>query len=283
MSVPNTVYHYCGAEAFLSILKGGSLWVSDARKTNDRQELEWFKSLAFRYLEAQSKGNADLKAVLDKLDFHFEVIQGISDYFVCCFSEERDSVPQWAAYAERGAGFAVGFDANALRMAVGAPLFDSTYSVHAGEQGSEEWGFAPVFYGEPTAESDQIKHLRMLIDIEPLFSDKDASLVAWEYIDRVCAFCKHPDFRTEREWRIVHNATLSQQDGRGRENPAEKRWRHGPYGLTPYFETPDVRGCIREIVIGPANVDRNVPEYVGQFLQSVAVNAKIDVSKSPYR
>ena len=283
MSVPNTVYHYCSTEAFLSILESGGLWVSDARKTNDRQELEWFKNLAFQYLKMRSENNVDLKTVLDRLDLEFELIQSISDYFVCCFSEQRDSVPQWAAYAERGAGFAIGFDSNALRMAVGAPLFDSTYSVHAGEQSSEEWRFAPVFYAEPDTESDQIKHLMMLIDIEPLFSDKDASLVAWEYIDRVCAFCKHPDFRTEREWRIVHNATLSQRGGRRRENPVEKRWRRGPYGLTPYFETPDIRGCIREIVIGPANVDRNAPKYVEQFLRSVAVSAKIEVSKSPYR
>ncbi|MFM0229564.1 DUF2971 domain-containing protein [Paraburkholderia sediminicola] len=283
MAIPNTVYHYCGVEAFLSILKGGRLWVSDAKKTNDRQELEWFKNLAFRHLEAQSKNDADLKDVFDKLDFHFEAIQGISDYFICCFSEDRDSVPQWAAYAEKGAGFAIGFDVNALRMAVGAPLFDSTYSVSLGEQGSGEWSFASVFYGDPNTEDDKIKHLRMLIDIEPLFTDKDASTVAWEYIDRVCAFCKHPDFWTEREWRIVHNATLARQNGRMNENAPEKCWRRGPYGLTPYCETLDIRHCIREVVIGPANVDREAREYVSQFLESVGVNAEVDISKSPYR
>lgn len=267
----------------MSILKGGRLWVSDAKKTNDRQELEWFKNLAFRHLEAQSKNDEDLKVVFDKLDFHFEVIQGISDYYVCCFSEDRDSVPQWAAYAEKGAGFAIGFDVNALRMAVGAPLFDSTYSVPPGEQGSAEWSFASVFYGNSYIEDEKIKHLRMLIDIEPLFTDKDASTVAWEYIDRVCAFCKHPDFWTEREWRIVHNATLSRQNGHMNESAPEKRWRRGPYGLTPYFETPDIRQCIREVVIGPANVDREAPEYMSQFLKSVGVNAEVDISKSPYR
>jgi hypothetical protein len=168
-------------------------------------------------------------------------------------------------------------------MAVGAPLFDSTYSVPPGGQSSDEWGFAPVFYGELSTESDQIKHLRMLIDIDPLFSEKDASIVGWEYIDRVCAFCKHPDFRTEREWRIVHNATLSQQDSSRSKRPAEKRWRRSPYGLTPYFEMPDIRGCVREVVIGPANVDREAPEYVSQFLRSVGVKAEVDVSRSPYR
>ncbi|CAE6858346.1 hypothetical protein R69619_07798 [Paraburkholderia nemoris] len=284
MHVPNTVYHYCGADSFLSIVKGGHLWVSDARKTNDRQELNWFKDLAFQYLEMHSKSDKDIKTVFENLDFRFELVQGISDYFVCCFSEERDSVPQWAAYAERGAGFAIGFDVNALRIAIDAPLFDSRYSVPPGQSGSEEWSFARVFYGVPGAEDEQLKHLRMLIDIEPLFTDKDASTVAWEHIDRVCAFCKHPDFQTENEWRIVHNATHSaMRGGQSNDGTAEKRWRRGPYGLTPYFETPNITGCITEVVIGPACIDREAPEYVSKFLESVGVNAKVSVSKSPYR
>jgi hypothetical protein len=169
-------------------------------------------------------------------------------------------------------------------MAIGAPLFDSTYSVSPEQSNSDEWSFGRVFYGAPGAEDEQLKHLRMLIDIEPLFVDKDASTVAWEHIDRVCAFCKHPDFRSEKEWRIVHNATRSaMQRGQPSGDTGEKRWRRGPYGLTPYFETADIKTCITEVVIGPANIDRETPEYVSKFLESVRVSAKVGVSKSPYR
>ncbi|WP_446326723.1 DUF2971 domain-containing protein [Burkholderia pseudomallei] len=285
---PKTIYHYCGADAFLSIIKGGRLWVSDARKTNDRQELRWFKDLAFEHLDTESKNSEEIKALLVELDLQFTLIHDISDYFVCCFSEERDSVPQWSAYAERGTGYAIGFDVNALRLAIGAPLIDSTYSIAPSETASEdpapkEWGFGPVFYAEQNASGQQLKHLSMLIDIEPLFG-KNAPDVAREYIDRVCAFAKHPDFRTEREWRMVFNATLSAR--RAKEAgaaPEKKQWRKGVYGLTSYFETPDIRSCVKEVVIGPANIDRAWQEYVGDFLTTFGVEARVGVSNSPYR
>lgn len=283
-----TIYHYCGADAFLSIIKGGRLWVSDARKTNDRQELRWFKDLAFEHLDTKSKKSKEIKALLVDLDLQFNLIRDISDYFVCCFSEDRDSVPQWSAYAERGTGYALGFDVNALRLAIGAPLIDSTYSIAPGEATSEdlapeEWGFGPVFYAEQHATGQQLKHLNMLIDIEPLFG-RSAPDVAREYIDRVCAFCKHPDFRTEQEWRMVFNATLSDRRAKAASAaPAQKQWRRGAYGLTPYFETPNIRSCIKEVVIGPANIDRTSQEYVGEFLKAFEVKAKVGVSNSPYR
>ncbi|PQV48571.1 hypothetical protein B0G83_10898 [Paraburkholderia sp. BL21I4N1] len=57
MATANTVYHYCGAESFLSILRTGCLWVSDARKTNCRRELEWFKDLALKHIaKSMAKG-----------------------------------------------------------------------------------------------------------------------------------------------------------------------------------------------------------------------------------
>ena len=281
--MPTTIYHYCGADAFLSIVKRGRLWMSDARKTNDRQELQWFKDLAFEHLDTESKNSEEIKALLVDLDLQFNLIRDISDYFICCFSEDRDSVPQWSAYAERGTGYAIGFDVNALRLAIGAPLIDSSYSIAPGESDSTEWGFGPVFYAEKSASVEQLKHLSMLIDIEPLFG-KAAPNVAREYIDRVCAYGKHPDFRTEREWRMVFNATLSAKRPQGAEMlSAQKQWRKGAYGLTPYFETPDLRGCIREVVIGPANVDRESQEYVSEFLKSVGAKPKVGVSNSPYR
>ncbi|MGS1040666.1 DUF2971 domain-containing protein [Burkholderia glumae] len=281
---PTVVYHYCGADAFLNILEKGRLWVSDARKTNDRRELEWFKGLAFAHLDSHSKRDEKLKALYVELDLHFGLIEGISDYYVCCFSEDRDSVPQWSAYADRGAGFAIGFDVNALRMAVGAPLVDSNYSIVPNEKSSDEWGFGPVFYGEEGVGGDQLDHLMNLIDLNSLL-DLDAAKSAREYIDRVCAFCKHPGFVTEREWRIVHNASLARKNaGSDGEPPRDTRWRKGAYGLTPYRETPNIAHCVREVVIGPANVDRGAQEHVSQFLKFAGVDAaRVSLSESPYR
>ncbi|SDD40467.1 Protein of unknown function [Paraburkholderia lycopersici] len=236
------------------------------------------------HLKNHSKRDNQRNAIIADLDLHFELIQDISDYYICCFSEEPDSVPQWAAYAERGTGFSIGFDVNALRKAVDAPLVDSSYSIVPGEAGSGPWGLGPVFYAEENTQNEQLDHLMMLIDIEPSFG-LDASKVAREYIDRVCAFCKHPDFRTEHEWRIVHNVTLSRERAKELVDVSpDINWRKSIYGLTPYLETPSLKECIREVIIGPSNADNGAENYIRQFLDDSGIkNAKVTVSQSPYR
>jgi Protein of unknown function (DUF2971) len=281
---PTVVYHYCGADAFVNILEKGRLWVSDARKMNDRRELDWFKDLAFAHLDSHSKKDERLKALYVELDLHFGLVEDISDYYVCCFSEDRDSVPQWSAYAAHGTGFAIEFDVNALRLAVGAPLVDSNYAIVPTGTSSDEWGFGPVFYGEEGVGDQQLDHLMTLIELDSLL-DQDAAKSAREYIDRVCAFCKHPAFETEREWRIVHNASKARKKAAADGGASrDTRWRKGAYGLTPYGETPSIVLCVREVVIGPANVDRGAKEHVSQFLKYVGADAAtVALSESPYR
>ncbi|MGJ8749438.1 hypothetical protein [Burkholderia pseudomallei] len=100
MTTASTVYHYCGAESFFSIVRNGRLWVSDARKTNDRRELEWFKDLALKHIaKSAATGDKMLSDLHLALKVRFELLEDVSDYYVCCFSEKKDSVPQWVAYA----------------------------------------------------------------------------------------------------------------------------------------------------------------------------------------
>ncbi|WP_432778376.1 DUF2971 domain-containing protein [Burkholderia gladioli pv. alliicola] len=164
MATASTVYHYCGADAFLSILSNGFLWVSDARKTNDRRELDWFKDLALKHLaKSAAKGDKMLSDLHLVLRARFELIEDVSDYYVCCFSEKKDSVPQWVAYADRGTGFAIGFDVNALRAKIGAALLSSTYSPVPFVSGANGWGFGPVVYAEEGVANAQIDDLMSTI------------------------------------------------------------------------------------------------------------------------
>ncbi|MFM0046287.1 DUF2971 domain-containing protein [Paraburkholderia sediminicola] len=285
MATASTVYHYCGAESFLSILRTGRLWVSDARKTNDRRELDWFKDLALKHIaKSAAKGDKVMSDLHLALRVRFELVEDVSDYYVCCFSEKKDSVPQWVAYADRGTGFAIGFDVNALRKKIGAALLSSNYSPVPFGASASGWGFGPVVYAEDGTANTQIDDLMGLIVSAP-FEGEDAADSARDYIDRVCAFCKHPDFQTEHEWRIVCNTSLLRKTAglAGSDMLPDTKWRKGAYGFTPYRETVSVLDCVREVIVGPGNADRDSIEYVKQFLRFSGVEAKVFPSASPYR
>ncbi|WP_259658701.1 hypothetical protein, partial [Burkholderia pseudomallei] len=99
------------------------------------------------------------------------------------------------------------------------------------------------------------------------------------------SFCKHPDFQTEHEWRIVCNTSFLKKNAglTGTDMLPDTKWRKGGYGLTPYRETVDVLDCVKEVIVGPGNADRDSIEYVKQFLRFSGVKAEVFLSVSPYR
>ncbi|WP_322041477.1 DUF2971 domain-containing protein [Burkholderia diffusa] len=279
------IYHYCDPQAFVSVMQTGKFWVSDARKTNDRRELAVFKELAFEHISELAKTDIAVQTFFSQLDFHFDEVEGISDYYVCCFSEAGDSVPQWVAYGDRGTGFAIGLDVNEVRNAIGAPMLDSSYRDLNFEEPQSRWLFGPTVYAESGKKTESLlRALAKLIQSGQNLGTQPAR----DFIDRLCAFYKDQSFSSEQEWRIIYNSSqnvlerLGEQPALTNEKPVTL-WRQGRYGLTPYICTPDLRKCIREIVIGPSNTDRATQTYVIQFLQSLNIKCDIRQSKSPYR
>lgn len=277
------IYHYCSAEAFIHILQTGRLWASDARRTNDRRELDVFKGLAFAHIEELAKQDSAIQTFASQLDFHIEAVEDMSEYYVCCFSEDSDSVSQWVAYADRGTGFAIGFDVNAVRMAIGASQLDLSYRELAMGVPPRRWLFGPVVY-------DEKKIAALLDDVSKLVNNaiQLGTGPTRDYIDRLSAFCKDRSFDSEKEWRIAYNSsqTLTERlvfDAEATGEKPREFWRHGRYGLTPYVLTPDLRSCIREVVIGPSNKDSRPSTHVHRFLEAIDLPCDVRHSKSPYR
>ena len=53
---PKMLYHYCSLDTFLKIITSGKIWLSDVRKSNDKQELWHLKSeCAIQLLTAQNE------------------------------------------------------------------------------------------------------------------------------------------------------------------------------------------------------------------------------------
>ena len=102
------LYHYCGLDAFLSIIKNSTLWLSDIRKSNDYLECVYCRDKINEKIRGFLE---DDKEALEAWDFGYNINSDLSMdmiSYVACFSENKDQLSQWRGYADNGAGIAVG-------------------------------------------------------------------------------------------------------------------------------------------------------------------------------
>ncbi|MEL7571278.1 MAG: DUF2971 domain-containing protein, partial [Eubacteriaceae bacterium] len=99
------VYHYCSVETFLNIVQSKTLWLSDILKSNDSKECTWIKDrINNQIIEHLSKTDA---VALNAWNEWY--ISADMTTYVTCFSERKDFLSQWRAYAQDGKGLAIGF------------------------------------------------------------------------------------------------------------------------------------------------------------------------------
>lgn len=112
---PRKLFHYTSTEAFRCIVEHKTLWATDVFYMNDREEILHAIELCQRACNiiVQGKNGRErefLEALSRALDFHRADQQHI---FSVCFSEGRDQLSQWRAYARHG-GYGIAFNASAL-------------------------------------------------------------------------------------------------------------------------------------------------------------------------
>lgn len=100
-------YHYCDADAFLSIVKNKELWLSDLRNVNDPHELKSSPSIISRIFN-------DIFPT-SEYKFKDDLNVGNKTLFSLSLSKTPDLLSQWRAYSRNGTGFQVGIDVDALK------------------------------------------------------------------------------------------------------------------------------------------------------------------------
>lgn len=106
---PKMLYHYCSLDTFLKIITSGKIWLSDVRKSNDKQELRHLKSeCAIQLLTAQNE-YLERYSEEEGFTYDFKAMEEINslaekittaDLFVTwafCLSEEYDLLSQCVA------------------------------------------------------------------------------------------------------------------------------------------------------------------------------------------
>jgi Protein of unknown function (DUF2971). len=101
---PNILYHYTTQKGVLGIVNSSSIWASSILYLNDTLEY----SYAFEMLLQEAK---EYKALYENILRYRR-----DDIFVCSFSEEKDLLSQWRAYASNASGFSIGFRSSSLKI-----------------------------------------------------------------------------------------------------------------------------------------------------------------------
>ncbi len=219
---PPVLYHYTSFPVLEAIANFKTVRATYYDALNDREELSHANSLLRRLKKSIDD---DQKALIDKA---MAMPSKLERTCIASFTEERDLLSQWRAYAGSEAGICIGFDSSVLKNL--RPKSAQGWNVRLEE----------VLY-EP---AKQVRKLMAEV-LRPKTAQGMRSA-----LDRVALRLKDPHFHEEREWRLICT-------------PSRRCWlkhRETPYGPAIYVDVPvkahEFRRLIRSVTIGPAGSEK---------------------------
>lgn len=276
MSLPDTLYHYCGSSAFASIIKTRSIRLSSLNLSNDSLEGRLVRSLVLELAADNSLNPDDLNRLDRALQICEEKLYGLG----FCLSENGDLLSQWRGYADNAHGISIGFnpeylqslakqnaDSN-LQFQICQVKYDKPEQLAIVHPAYDEICLAlkndafPASPNDRTQQQDEarghfVANMRVLI--QNLFQLKSAA------------------FREEQEWRLVSLAGL---------NPSEVHQFHSDRGkVTPYMElqlNEEPLWPVSEVILGPKH--ETPPSIIGAMLKQFGFGeVQVRKSQTSYR
>lgn len=262
------LFHYTDLNALASIVQKHDLWLTNARFSNDAQELEFGRKAVLRVLERLIEQDHARSAYLSAVRKAF-VDAGDEDAYICCFCEEDNRLSQWRGYGANGAGVAIQMEITGFSMIAGA---DCPLGV------MRLW---KVFY-DP---DDQERRVGEVVDYWHGQGEHDHSIrAAADCLRFFVPTFKHPDFREEGEWRLI----FTPSPGWG----VEPEFRVSRGMLVPYYSLQHVAAMsgqqmrtlpIQQVRIGPGSHRELNAQSVEMLLRRDYPNVPVKASPTPYR
>jgi hypothetical protein len=309
--IPEKLWHYTSIEGFQGIVAGKSMWATDLRFLNDREEFIHARNIANKIvaeapeLDADGFLNREFLAKAVTLAFDSGPLANLQ-VFVASFSAAEDQLGQWRGYSHGSSGMSLAFDLKAFR-----PPADIGTLV----------SFAPCVY-DPTEQRELVLHalhhfkeevggyrqraFRAACDLNPeKLTSKNKEQVVKEFLEanpskkanveefqaavtktridclRIAALLKNSSFEEENEWRLVLPILMDRPTALN--NPP--RFRVGKTTLIPYVAHPFSANAplpLVDIILGPGS-DENSVFAAQRFLKSQGLNLKPRLSNVPYR
>lgn len=205
-----TVWHYTDGNGFLGILQSGRLYATQVSALNDSKETEYATDL---FREEVKKAIAEQAGKNDVVSFFQSILeqikeepdnptQGISKFYVACFSSRPDDLNQWSKYTKASPGrFAIAFHPNGLKREPNSTLYRVIYDRAKLEDAVKKVVYATLdFYmsgltGERAEKPEEWVRLFYL---------------AWdEWIYKLAPLAKDQQWDSEGELRIVHELKVA--------------------------------------------------------------------------
>lgn len=245
-------YHYCNSMTFLAIAEGGRLRFSDANMMNDGSEGRYgyalFERAANELLDEVGTHPA-LEGLtpefFGKVDDWLSPKQLFSHPVIACFSRRPDVLSQWRAYADDGAGWAIGFSGEALN-AMPVTMLDVVY--------------------DPDLQIREVRNHLVAMHLLARDGDEKTDLASnARLLASYLHAYKDPSFREEEEVRLLHELrveieetgwTLSDEGGTadGKAIDGEQvRFRAAGESIVAFVDIGFRPGAIREVWHGPRN------------------------------
>lgn len=292
-SGPNTLYHYCGTDSFLAILRNKSVWLSSLSLSNDTME----GRLVRQAIDRLAKNDALEKRYHERLLDSVVALENTFDGLGFCLSEDGDLLSQWRGYADDARGVSIGFSRAYLEK------FSQRSRESASDLEAPGFTLKKVDY-DPDAHEANVeptyRKLRKSIDAGAFKSTGQQSVLDTREAAQIAADdaeikklndhvsfgilslfstlfeLKSPAFREEQEWRML---TVHVQ---GFDNC---KYRSTRERVIPYriFDLPELEiPAITEVVIGPRH--QTPIEVVRSMLRSNGFgNADVRLSEASYR
>lgn len=204
---PERLWHYTDAGGLIGIVRDDVLWASNARFLNDSQEVSYGISTVMETLQQfdAKQFSKSTQAFLARLadpsqEIVSDFLERSLEVFVTCFCSSGDLLSQWRGYTGQyaGGGYSIGFTppGSLLSWPQAAP-------------GGHGLVLRKVIYNPAQQQAriqDLIVRLASVLDQDPddqvHRDDFAANLV--DGLAEAVAWCKHPTFAEEDEWRIVY-------------------------------------------------------------------------------
>jgi hypothetical protein len=204
-SLPETLCHYTSLAGARGILSSGTLWATDARFLNDRDELQHGALLA----------NEFLLALLPKIDFWLPYRLGIAGIlpfnpfasatkvFIASLTAADDDAAHWERYGSNHAGVSLEFDAadvfsysivaNEPNFALHQVIYDVRQQRILLNEFFDVWVDATrAFVGNlPRAVTENMGHAMCIGEL-------------WGALSAYLPYFKTRPWRSEVEWRVGH-------------------------------------------------------------------------------
>ena len=141
------VWHYTDGNGFLGILQSGTMFATQVSALNDSKETQYGTDLFKDAVNAAKAERIDDAQAGTFLETVLELVkeessnptQGVSKFFVTCFSSSKDDLNQWSKYQKASAGrYAIGFYPNGLNREPNSTLYRVIYDKSKQEEAAKK-------------------------------------------------------------------------------------------------------------------------------------------------